>query len=136
MTTYRITTEPSEEHKLVAYIVIIGGTGWFIWDVLSDWNQYEGIYRYVSFFYYSIIVWPLSGNSEIWAYMTEITGHRNLNMVFAVVSCALYSCLIVGMISIIKDLIDGLTERGTAMGLFALPGILLIPWSILAWLFS
>jgi len=128
-------SELSEYEQAVA-MLSLGVLAWYLWGVVSDWHELEGLYKYVAFFYYVLIVLPLSVNEFLWDYMRWFTGHDNLNFVLAVITCGFYSCVVMGMLLNLALLIDGWLGRGVAKAIFFMPLFLLIPWTVLVWLFS
>lgn len=126
----------NDPYFVLSAIILIYFLGTYLWETLSNWDTLHGVYRYVALYYYSLVVWPLSGNSDVWDFMRRLTPFDHLNYVLALLGCAMYSLFVVGLLGTLSAFIDSVTRAGTGAALFAMPGMLLIPWWMLAWLFS
>ncbi|MGS2721002.1 hypothetical protein [Paraglaciecola aestuariivivens] len=136
MSQYSASSNTNSADYLLAQIALAIFVPYYIWEKLSHWADYEGIYRYVSFFYYALIVYPLSVNAEVWDAVSTWTQYENLNTILAILCCFFYSMFALSLIVLLGVFIDAFTAPDTAIGLFFIPLIVLIPWSFFDWLFS
>jgi len=79
----------------IAAGVCLFAAGWFFWSLLYDWHELSHPYKYISAYYYYLIVVPLKFFSNVWQFSSNLTSSRNLNFVFGAIAVSLYgmACL-------------------------------------------
>lgn len=135
--------QDTENAKTVFTLAILGGIGWWLWNILHNWQKLEAPFNYIAGYYYHLIIVPLKQIPLIWSGVSNsaITSYSNLNMVLAGLSVLLYVFLAFPLVVIIVNEILKLLkiEKYWRTIVFS-PAVFALFWfvfsAIFSWLFA
>ena len=138
-----VSPQDVENSKTILTFAIVGGIGWWLWNLLNNWQKLEAPFNYAAGYYYYLFVVPLKQIPIIWNNVSSssLTSYPNLNMLLAGFSVFLYVCLALPVgASLINETLKLLKIQKYWRVLIFGPAVFSVLWFVfsaaITWLFA